>query len=89
MAAAVLDPREQFVGSEAKGYRREEIERPRLLFEVSFGRVIHVGDTGPYRVEGFERAHKRAGRKHLDLDAPAGRGADRLRETNSAGLKAG
>ena len=27
----------------------------------------------------FERTHQRPGRKHLDLDATAGRGADRLR----------
>jgi hypothetical protein len=49
--------------------------------------MIDVGNTGPYRVKGLERAHQRAGRKYLDLDATAGRGADRLRETNSAGMK--
>jgi hypothetical protein len=50
--------------------------------------MIHVGHAGTYRVEGFERAHERAGRKHLDLDAPAGRDADRLREPNRVGVKA-
>jgi hypothetical protein len=33
-------------------------------------------------------AHERAGRKNLDLDAAAGRGTDRLRKTNGAGVKA-
>ena len=50
--------------------------------------MIHVGDTGADRVEGLERAHERAGGKNLDLDASTGRGTDRLRETNGAGLKA-
>ena len=64
------------------------MERRRLLFEVALERVIHVGDAGPDRVEGLERAHQRAGRKNLDLDAAAGRGADRLRETDRAAVKA-
>ena len=61
---------------------------PRLLLEVAFERMVHVSDAGPDRVEGLERAHKRAGRKYLDLDAAAGRGADRLGEANCAGVKA-
>jgi hypothetical protein len=54
---------------------------------AGFGRAIHVGDAGPYRVEGFERAHQRTGWIHLDFDTPSGREADCLRETNCAGLK--
>jgi hypothetical protein len=50
--------------------------------------VIHVGDTGFYRVEGLERAHERPGWKNLDFDAATGRGADRLRQTNRARVKA-
>jgi hypothetical protein len=50
--------------------------------------MIHVGNTGTYRIKGLERAHQRPDRKHLDFDAAAGRGADRLRETNRAGVKA-
>jgi hypothetical protein len=49
--------------------------------------MIHVSDAGTYRVEGFERANERTGRKHLDLDAAIGRNADRLRKTNCAGVK--
>ena len=36
LTAAVLDPREQLVSGEAKGQRREEMERRRLLFEITF-----------------------------------------------------
>jgi hypothetical protein len=50
--------------------------------------VIHVGDTGAYRVEGFEWAHERAGRKNLDLDAAASGDADHLRQPNRASVKA-
>jgi hypothetical protein len=39
------------------------------------------------RVEGLERADECAGWKYLDFDAPAGRSADRLGETNRAGLE--
>jgi hypothetical protein len=86
LSAAVLHPREQLVRGEAKGYAREEIEGRRLVFEVSFVRVIHVGDAGPDRVEGFERADKCAGRKNLDLDTSARGIADRLRETDRHGM---
>jgi hypothetical protein len=89
LSAAVVDPRKQFVcGESERNCVVKKIERRRLLFEVALGRMIHVGDAGPYRVEGFERAHQCAGRKNLDLDAAAGRIADRLREANRAGLKA-
>ena len=50
--------------------------------------MIHVGDTSPDRVERFERANERTGRKYLDLDASPGRVADRLCEANCAGVKA-
>jgi hypothetical protein len=49
--------------------------------------VIHVGNAGRNSVEGFERAHERAGWIYLDFDTAAGRNADRLRQTNRAGLK--
>jgi hypothetical protein len=81
-----VDPREQLVRGEAERYGREEIERRRLLFEVSFVGVIHVGDAGSDRVEGFQRPDKRTGRKNLDLDASAGGVTDRLRETNRHGV---
>src|ERR1700738_153153 len=87
LTATIVDPREPLARGEAKGCRRKELERPRLLCEVTFERMIHVGNTGPDRVEGFERAHERASRKYLDIDAAAGRRADRLRETNCAGVR--
>jgi hypothetical protein len=67
---------------------REEIERCRLLFEVAFIRMIHIGSTNADRVKGFKRADKRAGRIYFDLDAAAGRHIYRLRETNCASLQA-
>jgi hypothetical protein len=48
--------------------------------------MVHVSDTGPYRVKGLKRAHQRAGRKNLDLDAPGRIVADRMRETDRAGV---
>jgi hypothetical protein len=65
----------------------KEIERPRILFEITFCRVIHVSDTGSHRIEGFEWLHERASRKHLDPNSPAGRSFDSPRETNTAGMK--
>jgi hypothetical protein len=49
--------------------------------------MVHVSDTGPYRVKGLERAHQRAGRKNLDFDAFSRRGTDRLRKANRTGVK--
>ena len=66
----------------------KKCERRRFLFEVALERMVHVGDAGPYRIEGLERPHQRAGRKHLDLDAPAGGGADGLRKADRAGVQA-
>jgi hypothetical protein len=60
----------QLICGESKGNRREEAKRRRLLFKVSFERMIHVGDAGTHRVEGFERSDKSTGRKNLDFDAP-------------------
>jgi len=51
--------------------------------------MVHVGDAGTDRIEGFEWAYERSGEKNLYLDAPAGRSLDRLRETHCAGIKAG
>ena len=50
--------------------------------------MIHVGDTGADRVEGFERTHEGASRKHLDADTIAGHLADRSRQADRAGLQA-
>ena len=44
--------------------------------------------AGP-RIESFERTHERAGRKHLDFDAPAAGNVNRLGEANCAGLSPG
>src|SRR5262249_10809572 len=89
LAAAVMDPREQLICGEAIGDCCEELERRGLLYEVTFIRMIHVGDTGAYRFEVFERADKPSGQKNLYFDAPSGRGLDRLCETNCAWVKAG
>jgi hypothetical protein len=61
LAAAVLDPSEQFVRGEAEGNRCEEMKRRGLLFEIAFVRMIHVGDAGAYRIESFERTDERPG----------------------------
>ena len=50
--------------------------------------MVHVGDAGAYRIEGLEWAHQRAGWKDIDLDAVAGRGGNRLGETDGAGVQA-
>ena len=71
LAAAVLDPCEQFVRGETKGMAEKKWSAGDFACEVALERVIHVGDAGPDRVEGLERAHQCAGRKDLDLDAPA------------------
>src|SRR5262245_2697675 len=93
LTAAVLDPGEQFVCGEAEGNRCEEMKRGRLLFEIAFVRMVHVGDSGTDRVEGFERAYERSGEKNLYLDAPAGRPRPSARnalrwDKSRAGLRA-
>ena len=49
--------------------------------------MIHISDAGADRFEGLKWANERAGRKHLDVDASSGRGANPLRQTSRAGLK--
>src|SRR5437870_3278048 len=49
--------------------------------------MIHVSNTGTYRIEGLERAHQCAGWKHVNLDASAGRQLDGARQTSRARLK--
>src|SRR5262245_53911790 len=51
--------------------------------------MIHVGDAGTDRVEGFERADECSRQEDLDLDASSSRRLDGLREANSAWVEAG
>src|SRR5262245_2318124 len=60
---------------------------PATFFPIVLARVIHISDTGPDRVEGFERANERAHREHLNANATIARGGDPLRQTLRAGLK--
>src|SRR5215510_10907411 len=87
LTAAILDPREQFVRGEAERDGCEETECRRLLFPIIISRVIHIGKTGPDRIENFECTNERACRKDLDVNAAIARGADPLRQTIRAGLK--
>jgi hypothetical protein len=50
--------------------------------------MVHVGDAGAYRIEGLKWAHQCASWKDIDLDAVARGGGNRLRQANSAGVKA-
>jgi hypothetical protein len=89
LAAAVMNPCEQLVCGKAEGHRRIELKRWGFLVEIPFVRMEHVGHAGAYGIEGFERTHQRADRKDLDFDTAGGRNADRLREADCAGVKAG
>src|SRR5262249_39119402 len=86
LTATVMDPVERCIGGETKGDGRKELQCSRFLFEISFERMVHVGDASGHRVEGFECTYERARRKHLNLDASASRNPDRLGNAHRTGV---
>jgi hypothetical protein len=63
------------------------VQRRRLFFKIPFICLVHVSETRPHRIEGFEWTDKGAGRKNVDFDAPATNNLDRSREAHCTGLK--
>src|SRR5262249_1731085 len=89
LPAAVLYPGYQLGGGETERDGGEEMQRRRLACEVALERMVHVGEASAHRLERFERAYECAGRKDLDLDAPAARLLHGARDANRAGLQTG
>jgi hypothetical protein len=67
--------------------RWHRLERRRFLVKVAYVGVKHICNTGTHGIEGFERTHQGANRKHLDFDTPTRRDPNRLREADRIGVK--
>ncbi len=83
LAAAGIDPGDMLLRRETERHRRIEHAGRLLALPEERGRMAHFGNAGSDRIEHLERGHHLARGMHRDLQPPAGKRRDTLRDALS------